>query len=154
MVNIHHIHDTTTQPVKKPQGETRKPGNKDAFTSALDRALDKTEPSEMPGTTAHGLGEITSARAMPVPAQSDLVSGNTEKLLGLLDTYADQLQNPGVSLKQLAPVLEAINQKADQLVTETRSLGPDHAGLRDIATQTAVAAQTEYVKFQRGDYLS
>ncbi len=153
MVNIHHIHDTT-QPIKNPQGETRKAGNKDAFTSALNRALDKTEPSEMPGTTSHGLGEITSARTMPLPAQSDLVSGSTEKLLELLDTYVGQLQNPGVSLKHLAPVLESINQKADQLVAETRSLGPDQAGLRDIATQTAVAARTEYVKFQRGDYLS
>jgi hypothetical protein len=54
----------------------------------------------------------------------------------------------------MAPVLETIHQRADQLVEETRTLGSDHAGLRDIATQTAVAAQTEYIKFQRGDYLS
>jgi hypothetical protein len=108
----------------------------------------------MPAPTSHGLGEITSARTMPVPAQPELVSGSTEKLLELLDSYAGQLQNPDISLKHLAPVLETINQKADQLVTETLSLGPDHAGLKDIATQTAVAARVEYVKFQRGDYLS
>ncbi len=153
MVNIHHIQDTT-QPVKTSQGGPEKIGNRDAFKSALTQALDNAEPSEMPETTAHRLGEITPARTIQIPEQADLVSGSTEKLLGLLETYAAQLQDPGISLKHMAPVLETIQQRADQLVKETRDLGPDHAGLRNIATQTAVAAQTEYIKFQRGDYLS
>ena len=153
MVNIHHIQDTT-QPINTPQGGPEKTGNRDAFKSALTQALDKAEPSEMPGTTTHGLGEITPTRTIQIPEQAALVSGSTEKLLELLDTYAAQLQDPGVSLKHMAPVVETIQQKADQLVEETRALGPDHAGLRDIATQTAVTAQTESIKFQRGDYLS
>lgn len=153
MVNIHHIQDTP-QPVKRPQGGPEKAGNKDAFKSALTQALDKAEPSEMPETTANGLGEITPTRTIQIPEQADLVSSSTEKLLGLLETYASQLQDPGVSLKHMAPVLETIHQQAEQLAEETRILGPDHAGLRDIATQTAVAAHTEYIKFQRGDYLS
>ncbi|MEE4363650.1 MAG: hypothetical protein V2J08_06930 [Desulfotignum sp.] len=153
MVNIHHIQDTN-QPIKTPQGGPEKTGKKDAFKSALTQALDKAEPSETPETTTHGLGEITPTRTIQIPEQADLVSSSTEKLLGLLETYAAQLQDPGVSLKHMAPVLETIHQRADQLVEETRTLGSDHAGLRDIATQTAVAAQTEYIKFQRGDYLS
>ncbi len=153
MVNIHHINDTTP-PVKGPQDSTPKTGNKDAFTSALNRALDKTQPSEIQKDQPQGLGEITSVRTIQIPTQSDLVSGSTEKLLELLDTLSAQLQDPGVSLKHMAPVLETIHNRADQLVKETRSLGSDHAGLRDIANQTAVTAQTEYIKFQRGDYLS
>ncbi len=152
MVNIHHINDTTP-PIKGPQDSTRKSGNKDAFTSALTRALDKTQPSEMQNNP-QALGEITSVRTIQIPTQSDLVSGSTEKLLELLDTFSAQLQDPGVSLKHMAPVLETIHNKADQLVKETRDLGAEHAGLRDIANQTAVTAQTEYIKFQRGDYLS
>ena len=153
MVNIHHINDTTP-PVKGPQDGTRKAGNKDAFTSALTRALDKTQPSEIQKNPPQALGEIASVRTIQIPAQSDLVSGSTEKLLELLDSLSSQLQDPGVSLKHMAPVLETIHNKADQLVKETRSLGSDHAGLREIANQTAVTAQTEYIKFQRGDYLS
>lgn len=153
MVNIHHINDTTPS-IKGPQDSPRKSGNKDAFTSALNRALDKTPPSDIQQNLPQGLGEIPSAQTIQIPTQSDLVSGSTEKLLELLDTLSAQLQDPGVSLKHMAPVLETIHNSADQLVKETRFLGSDHAGLRDIANQTAVTAQTEYIKFQRGDYLS
>ena len=75
-------------------------------------------------------------------------------LLGLLDDYSSKLENPGVSLKNIAPVLEKINQNADSLLKESMSLGSGNQELKNIATQTVIAARSEYVRFQRGDYLS
>jgi hypothetical protein len=104
-------------------------------------------------TMATALGEIPSV-GLKVQDQSSIVSGKTDMLLGLLDDYSSKLENPGVSLKNIAPVLEKINQNADSLLKESMSLGSGNQELKNIATQTVIAARSEYVRFQRGDYLS
>ena len=154
MVNIHQINELT-QSFQGPQAKGAKPEGSDAFKNALSQALEETESPDMQTSAATaGLGEITSTQAIQIQQPADIVSGSTDKLLGLLDTYASQLENPGVPLKQIAPVLEQINENAGNLLKQTQALGNADADLKDIATQTAMAARTEYVKFQRGDYLS
>jgi len=156
MAGINQINELTQSLGNEPS-EAPKTGEKGEFsnvlTKALDNKTDKTEPPEMGNTKAPALGEITSTD-LHIQDQSYVVSGKTDSLLELLDTYASQLEDPGVSLKSIAPVLERISQNADNLLKETAALGTGDNGLKDIATQTVVAAQTEYLKFQRGDYLS
>jgi len=125
----------------------------DAFESALSKALDKTEAPEMEYMPTNALREIAAAD-LNIMNTSDIVSGKTDKLLEMLDTYSNKLEDPNVSLKTIAPVLEKINENADSLLKDTRGLTDADAGLKNIATQTVVTAQTEYLKFQRGDYLS
>ncbi|MBU0970923.1 MAG: hypothetical protein KKC20_09775 [Proteobacteria bacterium] len=158
MAGINQINELTqsTGGVTANKASTNKTGG---FENVLSRALvqreqkDTTEAPEMGDTAVPALGEIKSI-GVPMQDQSSIVSGKTDTLLGLLDTYASKLQDPGASLKSIAPILEQINTKADSLLRESLSLGTDNKGLKDIATQTVVAARTEYVKFQRGDYLS
>ena len=85
---------------------------------------------------------------------SDIVSGQTDKLLGMLDSYSSQLVDPDISLKSIAPIVEEINHNAGNLLKETKNLTDSDISLKEIANQTVIAAQTEYFKFQRGDYLS
>jgi hypothetical protein len=84
---------------------------------------------------------------------SEIVTDKTEKLLTNLERYAFQLDDTNVSLKEIEPVLEGLNEDAAALLEETLSLGEDDQDLIDIATSTAISAKTEYLKFQRGDYL-
>ncbi|MCK5695436.1 MAG: hypothetical protein KAH62_02345 [Desulfobacula sp.] len=72
----------------------------------------------------------------------------------MLDSYSLKLEDPNVSLKNIATVLEEINETAGKLIKETERLTDADANLKNIATRTIVTAQTEYVKFQKGDYLS
>ncbi|WP_300462277.1 hypothetical protein [Desulfobacula sp.] len=125
----------------------------DVFETALGKALDRTEAPEMESTSPHALGEIT-AKGLNILTSSDVVSGKTGKLLELLDSYASQLENPTISLKRIAPVLEKIKDDAGTLLKETERLTDADTNLKKIAARTIVTAQTEYVKFQRGDYLS
>ena len=85
---------------------------------------------------------------------SDIVSGKIDTLLEMLDSYSLKLKDPNISLKSIAEVLEGIKDNAGSLLKETERLTDADANLKNIATQTIVTAQTEYVKFQRGDYLS
>ena len=155
MANINQINVTQTMGgVTSGEAKTEKT---DAFKNALTQAIgqEQTDETESPGmeTTISALGEIAST-GLRLQDQSSIVSGKTDTLLGLLDAYSSNLENPEVSLKSIAPILEKINQNADSLLKESISLGPGNTKLKDIATQTVIAAQTEYEKFQRGDYLS
>lgn len=157
MANINNINELT-QPMGGASAGAPKTEKTDAFKNALTQAIgqEQTNETESPGmetTTVSALGEIAST-GLRLQDQSSIVSGKTDTLLGLLDAYSNDLENPEVSLKSIAPILEKINQNADSLLKESVSLGPGDAKLKDIATQTVIAAQTEYEKFQRGDYLS
>ncbi len=135
----------------------------DAFENALSKALyntkaDKIESlrpdsSKIEQTSTGVLNEIISNN-LNIINSSDIVSGQTDKLLGLLDAYSSKLVDPNISLKNIAPVVEEINNNAGSLLKETQNLTDSDINLKHIATHTIVTAQTEYLKFQRGDYLS
>ena len=151
MVNINQINDLTQAAGSRTPAKQNAADAPDAFGSVLDSALQKADRSEE-GTKTAGLGEIAAPGFELEPLPS-IVTGKTDRLLGMLDNYASQLQNPDVSLRSIEPVLEEINQSAESLMEKAKFLGDEESSLKDIATQTAVTARTEYVKFQRGDYL-
>ena len=151
MTNINPIHDTP--PVfGASNAKALKTGETDPFGVALNKALDKPQETETDRTRANTLMEIAS-KELNIADTSDIVSGKTNALLEMLDAYVSKLNDPGVPLKNIAPVLEEINTEAGGLLKETQLLADADAALKKIATQTIVAAQTEYLKFQRGDYL-
>lgn len=152
MVNINQINELTQSMGGKTQAKQKPGENSDAFGSVLNSALEKAETIEGE-TKVKGLEEI-SAPGFELASLSSIVTGKTDKLLDMLDTYAVQLENPEFSLRNIAPVLEEINSKADALLEDSQFLGKEDSTLKSIAIQAAVTARTEYEKFQRGDYLT
>ncbi len=141
--NISQILDSQSNKVSRTSGQE--------FESVLNSAQEKLEaPGENSQTSE--LGEI-SAMDFDIQTVSEIVTDKTEKLLTNLERYAFQLDDTNVSLKEIEPVLEGLNEDAASLLEETLSLGEDDQDLIDIATSTAISAKTEYLKFQRGDYL-
>lgn len=152
MTNINNINESA--PPFTVSGVTESKNKRaPSFDNLLTSVIDKGQGSRMKGNAANGLNEISSP-APEVKAPADSVSGKTDTLLSLLESYSEQLEDPQVSLKSIAPVLEEIKDNAGTLLEETRQLTDADESLKRIATQTAVTAQTEYVKFQRGDYVS
>ena len=141
--NISQILDSQSKKISRTSGQE--------FESILNSARDKIEASEE-GSQTSELGEI-SAMEFDIQTVSEIVTDKTEKLLTNLERYAFQLDDTNVSLKDIEPVLEGLNEDAASLLEETLSLGEDDQDLIDIATSTAISAKTEYLKFQRGDYL-
>ncbi len=152
MANINQINESA-QTIAASSTKAAKKGGADAFGDALSKAFDKTPVDKMQQAPATALKEIASAQPNVIQS-SDIVSGKTDKLLDMLDKYSAQLQDPGVTLKTIEPVLEEINLSAGTLLKETQNLTAEDENLKRVATQTIVAAQTEYLKFQRGDYSS
>lgn len=152
MANINNINESAQS---FAQATARESKNKSApsFENILNSAVDKKQVSHMEGGMISGLNEIESP-APEIKAPAAVVSGETDSLIKLLESYSSQLDNPDISLKKIAPVLEDIKNNAGKLLLETGRLTDADASLRKLATQTVVTAQTEYLKFQRGDYLS
>ena len=152
MADINQINESA-QPLTASNTKATKDKGADAFETALSKALDKTEAPEMEVMPTNALREIASID-LNIMNSSDIVSGKTDKLLKLLDSYSLKLENPNISLKNIAKILEEIKENAGSLLKETKRLTDADTNLKNIATQTIVTAQTEYIKFQRGDYLS
>ena len=152
MANINHVNESAQSFVASNTKASKGKGT-DAFENALSKALDKTEAPQMDAPSTNALREIAS-KDLNIANTADLVTQKTDKLLGMLDIYSSKLEDPNTSLKSIAPVLEDIKDNAGNLLKATQDLTGADSNLKKIATQTIVTAQTEYVKFQRGDYLS
>lgn len=152
MANINNINELAQS---LGTGSARDLKNKSgpSFENALNKAIDKGQGSEIDTGGAKGLKEII-APDFNLSQPVEIITGQTSDLLNLLDAYSVKLQDPMASLKSMKPVLEELNRTADNLLKETLKLGTSDTELKQIATQTAVTARTEYIKFQRGDYLS
>lgn len=149
MTNINNIRNITQVLESQSTKASQKSGQ--GFESLLNSAQEKIQASEEE-TQISELGEIP-AMAFDIQTVSEIVTDKTDKLLDNLERYASQLNNATVSLKDMEPMLAGLNEDAASLLEETMSLGEDDRELIDIATTTAITAKTEYLKFQRGDYL-
>ena len=135
-----------------PGGGTQKTASS-GFGNVLDKALG-TEKNQKAGLSrASGLGEIASTGPV-VRSLPDLVADRTGQLLDRLEAYSNQLADPEIALKRIAPELKAIQADAGALEKQASGLTKEAGPLKAIAAQTVATAQTEYLKFQRGDYLS
>lgn len=153
MTKISNITEKPHVPQQKPVEKSQS----DLFKRALDEASQGGKPTETavaPQATTGSLGEIR-ATAMPQRVESGAsdVANRTDKLLNLLDNYSQDLGNPEKSLKEIEPLLTDIRNSAQRLLEDAGSSGQADPKLNRIATETAMFANTEYIKFNRGDYI-
>jgi hypothetical protein len=87
------------------------------------------------------------------PAGETPVIDGVENLLDILDEYTGKLGDPRVSLEELAPLVDKMEAKKEELVPVLDSLA-DGDRIKDILNQALIASSLEVMKFKRGDYLN
>ena len=134
----------------------QKPGaaSEGGFKNSLDIALAHKGEGKTEGGQSAALSEPRPSHTNQavVPSAAEVV-GQTDSLLGLLESYADGLGNPVATMKDLAALVDRIKDGAQQLMDSADSSTSTESGLKDIAKQAAIAANVEYIKFQRGDFI-
>ncbi len=100
------------------------------------------------------LGEIHSIAPSIIENPSIVMAKKTKKLLDQLDQYIQHLGDPNKTLKEIEPSVRAMKSFADSLM-ENISVkdGIQDNKLKDIVERSAMMANIEYIKFNRGDYL-
>lgn len=149
MTQINNIDGLSTVQAGKRPGTSSAGG----FQDTLADALGKTSESDTDTVPMAALSEPQALNfGQDVPTDMD-IAGQTDSLLDLLEAYADGLENPDASLKDLSSLVDRIQEEARQLMTSTDENTTAGGQLKEIAAQTAMTANMEYIKFQRGDFL-
>lgn len=148
MDKISNISDRSHIAVQKPTEKS----DAELFKKVLGNAVSPGETAEKPqaASSTGSLGEIMATSFQNVEYPSNDVVEKTDRLLGLLDTYARDLDDPGKTLKDIEPLITDIRESARLLSEEAGDNDPKLAG---IAKETAMTAAKEYMKFNRGDYV-
>ncbi|HPA13865.1 MAG TPA: hypothetical protein PKV75_01205 [Desulfobacterales bacterium] len=123
------------------------------FQNTLKAMLETDEIQKASARKADAASEIIAPSYVKIEDPSANALNETNTLLDLLETYSKEMENPEKSLKDIEPLIISIKNHATRLMKEfDETMHPD-ANLRKIAEQCALAANVEYIKFQRGDYI-
>lgn len=139
--------------------KTEKSANGDLFRQLLGEAVQsKSESIQESGSynesiATGALSELSSTRDITLNSTTSEIENTTDELIEKLSLYSSQLENPAISLKEMDSLLQEINTSAGNLLQKTADSGDTDSDLMDIVRECAITAHSEYIKFQRGDYL-
>ncbi len=148
---IKQIDESTNLFIKNIHAQNN--ADNDLFRQSFEKALAKTGASGKNDLASTSSLKEISSKEWPMNNQNLSLEDKTDKLLKRLDDYSLQMQNNQISLKKIEPFLQGIKDSATDLLDETALAGNTDTALKNIAKQCAVTANTEYLKFQRGDYI-
>lgn len=122
------------------------------FQKAFEKVLENKQESEAIKENMKSVPEISPPIFYNSDNYSPSIIKRADKLLSLLDHYANEIANPQKSLNDLEPLMLALKDNASLLMEETNQMLQDNQGLKKIVSQCALTANVEYIKFKRGDY--
>ena len=76
-----------------------------------------------------------------------------DKILNLLDDYGRVLTDPAMTLKEIEPLVERIEEEVSLFEVEAAQVGQDDKALSRLTHDLATTAQVALFKFRRGDFL-
>ena len=119
------------------------------FSEILSQAVNgETSASATPESR---LTNAATAGDFSTPITQTPVWQKTSGLVDALDSYGAALGNPNLTLKQMEPLANTLDQQAEDLAG---SLGTDSDdSLNGLAWQAVTQARAEVIKFRRGDYV-
>lgn len=126
------------------------------FSDLLAKAVANEDASDGYQLGCQPLGEATPPQAPEnqTPSAAPPLWSELNGLLDSLDSYAQALGNPTWSLKELEPLAQDLESKADQLEQGLTAgqLGGEN-NLSGLMQEVLTQARVESIKFRRGDYV-
>ena len=153
MGNINQVNNDTHQFINKNKKPVKTNPVANTFKQTFGQVLENMESSKMETVQTEGLKEL-SPQNFTLPDSSISISNKTEKLLELLELYSAKLEDDSISLKDIDSLLKEIQIDAQSLLQKVENSPDADEKIKNIAKEFAVFANTEQIKFQRGDYLS
>jgi ABC-type transporter Mla subunit MlaD len=138
-----------------------KPSQVEDFAALLKGGPDQKEINPVPSGLDENsaalwanslLGKIQTEQAQsaidPVAGVEDEIGG----VLDILEKYMTALGDPGVNLKEIAPLVDTLDRKASRLDKIASELSVDDP-IKPLTNETAALAAVEALKFKRGDFV-
>jgi hypothetical protein len=99
------------------------------------------------------ISQTNPASSATGPESKAAVLGQGERVLDLLDDFAQALADPQKTLKDLEPLVLKMEAEAEPLKTAPGSEGDSDQGLPGLVGDVSLLAHVALMKFRRGDYL-
>jgi hypothetical protein len=123
------------------------------FNSVFEEVLGELNRLDQKGRPAHPEPVVPVAQCPRAQSQEDgSTLGHAKRLLDILDAYQTKMVDPGVTLRDIAPLVRKIETENERLISSADSLSEDDQ-LRSILNHLAIIASVEVIKFDRGDYV-
>lgn len=100
--------------------------------------------------------KLSEINKVALPALSDYetdVLDHSDKVLNLLDDYANELNNPLKTLKDIEPIVSRIEKETNLVESKTADIVSKNGEIEQFVKALSVTAHVAVMKFQRGDYL-
>ena len=124
------------------------------FKDILKASVERSTPHAAKIQSPPPMQPLSAIYFQPLsPENRRITVDRVDNLLNLLDNYRELLADPQVTLRQMEPLLNTIEQEKTQLSSVLDSLESED-GLKDIVNRTLVTASLEIVKYNRGDYIT
>ena len=134
-------------PVSSPVADVSG-GGKDKFAECLQDAITLRQQEAGP----QALGGPAPFAGVSQTGPTGVAQEMVDTVLSRLEIFQEALSRPGLSLKGLSPLAQALEKDSQHLDSLAKSL-PADSSLRPIVEETAALTYTESAKFNRGDYL-
>ncbi|MGC9325055.1 MAG: hypothetical protein ACP5G0_09955 [Desulfomonilia bacterium] len=128
-----------TTPVKKPAAE-----------NSFEEMLSGIEKSQIPRVHTYQ-EQIAQPSALNPYMMTALTT--SEHALDLLDGYAQALEDPGLTLRSISPIVDKLEHERDR-ITSAASMLSDDDPLKVIMNELISTLDSEVIRFRRGDLLS
>ena len=99
------------------------------------------------------LSEVNPVKSLTSADPKTELLDCSDKVLDLLDEYANELSNPLKTLKDIEPIVTRIEKEVDIIESKTAGMIPGDIEIEQFVRDLSVTAHVAVLKFQRGDYL-
>jgi hypothetical protein len=133
IMDMSKINQSDQQKVGSSPSKTRESGFKEVFDQKMNE-INETVPQ----TLLEGKANVLK--------QGD-------KILNLLDDYGKVLTNPTMTLKEIEPLVERIEQEVSLFEVDAAQVSHEDEALDRLTQDLATTAQVALYKFRRGDLI-
>ncbi len=146
--------DDLVKAVAPDKMQSRPPATQADFGDVLKQTMQTAGSAQDAVQSSTGIEPLLPVQLQRIAAidKKTIVKG-IENVLDLLDDYRSKLADPNIVLKDIHPLISAIEHENKYLKPLLNSLSEGDE-LKPILNQTLVTTSLEVIKFNKGDYIS
>ncbi len=126
----------------------------DSFPAVKLSGTKKTKPSDaFRQIYSRKLAAVSQADARTQLDAKRALIDQSNRVLDLLDEYAQELRNPKKSLKEIDPLAQTIQKEVSLVEAKAADLAYAENEIGDLVQDVTVTANVALLKYQRGDFV-
>ena len=124
-----------------------------SYQEKVGSSTSKTEENGFKKVFDQKMNEINGTLPQNLLEGKSNVLKQGDKILNLLDDYGRGLTNPAMTLKEIEPLVERIEEEVSLFEIKAAQAGHDDKALDRLTHDLATTAQVALYKFRRGDFI-